>query len=442
MPELDDDKTDKLFQVGADRHDFTYDPAAWEQMEGLLDADDLRRQRINWLLALGGLLLLLALAFAWFNVGGSPVSEELTPAPAQAGAPVEPTSSEAVVPATALTTQQTAGKETVLEPQLPAAGADNDLPENPQESSKASRNRSQQLQEPGEPDVRQQVQAEVPEIMAENATESGRETILAEQVNTSVTEEQQVAILEEITGQQTSLTVSQLSWQHIDAVDYTDEREAVTVQPADEVPTFEAIGNNAGFAVGVSAGFASGTTKTGSLSAPRLRFGGRLDYRLNNHFSLGTGVFLTKIDYKSNGKEYKADENFWLYDIVPEKVEADCDILEIPLSLTWHPHGNNQSGFYLGAGLTSYFMLTEKFAFKYDVPDDDLIKGWREDNTNQHLLGMGQINFGFQRKASRRTALQVESFLQLPLTGIGHGGVNLMTIGASVNYTFDFRKRH
>lgn len=436
MPELDDDKTDKLFQVGADRHDFEYNPAAWQQMESLLEAGDLRRRRINWLLAIGGVLLLLLLAFAWlttgdgpFSKGGDPESPQVETLAEQQG-PVEiaafPLPTETVVDG------ELEAVEPVTEP-----GADNGVAQTPTAGkSESPKDRDSNIEDSATlsggqvvsnatevVDVKEEL-AEPQVPVAPNDVEVPTEVLLTNQP-----------------ARNGMLAISQLPKQAVGLLGQDRDIPKMDVIAGLDIPTFASTAPKPGFAVGVGAGFASGKTKTGSLAAPRFRFGGRLDYRLNNHFSFGTGAFLTKVDYQSDGKEYKVEENFWLYDIVPDKVAADCDILEIPLSVTWHPHGSSQSGFYLGAGLTSYFMLTEKFAFEYDVPDNDLIKGWREDNTNQHLMGVGQISFGFQRKASQRTALQLESFLQLPLTGIGHGGVNLMTVGASVNYTFDFRKR-
>lgn len=181
--------------------------------------------------------------------------------------------------------------------------------------------------------------------------------------------------------------------------------------------------------------------EVGDFGPADSRFGLKLDYRFSNKLSIGAGVTHSNVCYRVDGTEYKAATNFFP-EGPPKDVLSDCDILEVPLSLTWHPQGSDQSGLYLSGGVTSYFMLIERFDFKYENEVSDLSpKTWREDDTNRHLFGMGQFSLGYQRKAGRRSAFQVESFVQLPLTGIGQGQVNLLTVGASVNYTFDFRKK-
>ncbi len=429
MPELDDDKTDKLFQVGAGRHDFEYNPAAWEQMEGMLDADDLRRQRLRWLLLAGGLVFLLLLLFGWFQLGNTGLSEQLAPTAEQTGSELPAVPVQGSASAAGLTTDLSdkdvakAPTPTLATPAASeATGLPQDLPIIPEPTNALA----QQI--PEQP-VRDNTQV--------NTSPEGQTTLPVDEAEIP---QEVVVVTEEEPLRKEQMAVATLPQSMITSLSH-ERKVAAPELAATTVPTFTSPKPVRGFALGLSAGFASGKTQTGQLSRPRLRLGGRLDYRLNNHFAIGGGAFLTKVDYQSDGKEYKTDENFWAYDILPAKVDADCDILEIPLTLTWFPHGDQRSGVYFGAGLTSYFMLTEKFNFTYDVPDDELIKNWREDNTNQHLLGMGQISIGFQRSAGRRSAVQVASFLQLPLTGIGHGKVNLLTVGASVNYSFDLRKR-
>lgn len=421
MPELDDDKTDKLFQVGASRYDFDYNPTAWDQMEKMLDADELRRQRLKWLLLAGGVLFLLLIA--WLALADDRLADEGEISPEKV----------AVLSTTEPATEAVALNNNQSVPTGKSEGAGNkvavntalDGPASTPAGNNATAGKAPLV--PARPPVRQAVVT--PE-------DKGMLTL-------GENPEVQDAASGTLPPQFPAVpvrAVPPLTVKFLEEVPHNRRQREIVVVP-DTSAVFGAKGPLPGFAVGLSAGFASGKTQTGSLTRPRLRLGGRIEYRLNNRLSVGTGAFLTKVDYKSKGKEYKTGEDFWQYDILPTRVNADCDILEIPLSLTWFPHGSSRSGVYFGAGLTSYFMLTEKFKFTYDVPDEELLKGWREDNTNQHLMGMGQFSVGFQRVTGKRSAVQIESFLQLPLTGIGHGKVNLLTVGASVNYTFDFRKR-
>lgn len=471
MSKLDDNKTDKLFQTGAQRHDFVYEPAAWEQMEGLLDADD-RRRRWWWI---GGVLLAIALlttgAVYWSSVAENnsqaivvdEVGSDLSPGPASSaaafGGPGQRGGEAGAVekdkaPDLVLTTpeSQALSHPSPLERDRGRGQgeAGTDLSSDPVSSAAA-------FGVPGERGGEEGVTARATAgdaatnlLPASNAPNSKLATLPSQEPShpSPLTAEGNRAAYSDRGRGQTERNdraikaISPLPTVLITSIPYTTGQPVTASVEAQEQVARVASGFHPGFAATLSVGQASGMVETGDFGPPDYRFGAKLDYRFSNKLSIGTGAYYSNICYRVDGSDYKADNGFWAQGIVPKDVQADCDILEVPVSLTWFPHGSDRSGFYFGGGLTSYFMLTEKFDFKYDqTPASDSPLSWREDNTNNHLFGLGQFNLGYQRKAGRRSAFQVEAFVQLPLTEIGHGEVNLMTVGASVNYTFDFRKR-
>ena len=393
MAELDDKRTDKLFQVGSERHDFAYNPVAWQRMEGMLEADDRRRKRRIWLLALLGAGLLIALLVAALRPTSSTVEQEevvVSPEPVAAVAGDE----DAV--------QSDVGETVAVVPEQPRT-----LP--PVENF----NHDEPLM----------MAAVIPAVPVKTIHESSPVPFGGETIH-----EPSLPVALE--------TIHELSLRSLPP----RPLPAVTITPAPApVPSPGAF--RPGLAATVSAGLTSGIVEAGDFGPADTRLGFRLDYRFSDQLSIGGGAYHSKVCYRTDGTTYKADNHVWTNGVVAKDVLADCDILEVPLSLTWHPRGSSRSGPYLGGGLTSYFLRTEQFTFKYDVDDPTLIGSWREDNANRHLFGMGQLNLGYQRTAGRRSAFQVETFVQLPLTDIGHGRVDLFTVGASVNYGFDFRRK-
>ena len=420
MPELDDKTTDELFQVGAGRHDFEYEPAAWEQMETLLERDD-RLRRWRWI---GGILLAAALlvgSFAYFG-GARDLPEEIP-----AGSIV------ANPPATNNKSSAPSRKTPVAEAEGQTVRPDNQNVANAATSPRFSADRPAN-------DITRRVSVKAETSLAATVETLSRQPLPED--NVAPTSDEASADIEPAPVTATGLTpaVAQLAAQPVTALDYTSELPGVDISlPARVI--VPAGTYRPGFAATVSAGYASGMVEAGDFGPADQRFGFKLDYRLTNKISVGTGAAYSNVCYRVDGDVYKAADNFFP-EAAPKDVTSDCDILEIPLAVTWHPHGSDRSGFYASGGLTSYFMLIEKFNFLYDEEVTDLSpKTWREDDTNRHLFGAGQFSLGYQRKAGRRSAFQLETFVQLPLTGIGQGQVNLMTVGASVNYTFDFRKR-
>lgn len=457
MLELNDENTDKFFRVNAEQHDFDFNPAAWEQMEEMLDRDDLLISRRKKLLFGGGLLLLALLGVTWFFLRSPEASIPTKTQPVYAqeatqepNAPTATAATAADAPTEASTADETVAGDRA-EKAVATASTGRSLSPARGGVGKAVTNQTNT----GGDKTSKRPSAAVNDLASTGKQPNERQSpatvpapsVTPEVDNTAPTVTEAAGRTEKITNDEATMPV------YRDAIVITPlasspavaqmvgEREVpvteVNPDPA-AVPEFHKARPASGFAISLSAGIISGMVTTENPGPVDVRLGGTLDYRISDKFSVGSGAYFNKVCYGVEGSLYKARNGF--FEVTPESVMADCDILEVPLNVTWHPWGSSQSGPYLSAGVSSYFMMVERFDFKYNVPDDNLIKKWREDDTNKHLFGVGQVRLGYQQKASRRSAFQVESFLQLPFTGLGHGQVEFFSVGASVNYTFDFRR--
>ena len=436
MPELDDHKTDSLFQVGAGRHDFEYEPAAWEQMEVLLNADEAaRRRRLLWFLDMVVMLLFTLFIFGYqYWEAAEPILTEqssarelppITTAPKrmEEGAKVETIDDDVNknIPASTENTSSTTPSAGNSALKLKKRASSATPQKSVKESTSGTKPKSSGIGvESIQSDQSSTVDNEVPVEPALRPTEN-------------------LMSKAPVSQRRTANRIIPLPLQLIPLLTYKEKLPDIEVLPVKGANTLEIKAPL--ISVGISAGLVFGSVESSGFGATRSRFGAKIDYRLGNKFSIGTGAYLNKVFYKADGENYKAEDNIWTDGIEPESILAECNVLEIPLSLTYFSRGSNKSGLYAAAGLTSYFMMKEVFTFDYDSPRDDLIKGWKEENTNQHLLGLGHFNLGYQRKSGQRSAFQIESFIHLPLQGIGHGKVNLITAGASVNYTFGFKRK-
>ncbi|MFT7121815.1 MAG: hypothetical protein ACJAZ9_002003 [Neolewinella sp.] len=458
MPELDDHKTDELFQVGAGRHDFKYEPAAWEQMESLLDADDdSRRRRIAWFVGLGVLLALLLAFIGYQNMSATfaavldgPIATEQqlgdNAADNAAGSGVPPVAPSSISDA-ATDNKRTPSTESAPNGQETVDVKDAQTVNGTSGVTGANRNTNPSgpvrtvptLTSTSGDGVDPPVSVGISVIDKENdpeAAANGPITLENSANSNTGIPESEIALVNNLA----TVAISPLNGLPLTGVSFNRPLKEVKIEAPAKVEF--ATASKSGFAVGVSAGMVLGNVQAEGFAKLRPRFGAKIDYRLNNKFSVGTGAYLNQVCYRASGDEYKASAGFWTDDVKPETVQADCNVLEIPFSLTFHPRGNDKSGFYFAGGLTSYLMLTEQFTFNYGSDEPVGAKqDWREENTNQHFLGLGHFNFGYQRKSGKKSAFQVESFVHLPLQGIGHGQIKLFTVGASVNYTLDFRKR-
>ncbi|MEM7551290.1 MAG: hypothetical protein AAF363_16540 [Bacteroidota bacterium] len=159
-----------------------------------------------------------------------------------------------------------------------------------------------------------------------------------------------------------------------------------------------------------------------------------VEYHLSDKFSIGSGITYSRKNYFSDRdlEEYPgAEANLDL-----ARVNALCNVLDIPVNVNYYLAGRNRSGFILGAGLSTYFMLTEDYELLYQQPWPDGSVSVR--NENQHFFGLVNASFGYRKIISPSLSFQVEPFVKIPLQGIGEGGIDLFTSG--LRFTMKFSK--
>jgi len=159
-----------------------------------------------------------------------------------------------------------------------------------------------------------------------------------------------------------------------------------------------------------------------------------LGYLISNKIELVTGVGISRKTYTGNGDQYNAKPGFWIDQIKPEQFNGKCTVIEIPLSVNYYFNSAKENGWFTNLGVTSYMMNREWYGFIYDpsLNRDDLKTSWNDKRVNNHILGVGQVSFGYQRKVGKNLRLQISPYAKIPLTGIGNGAVNLFSTGMRV----------
>ena len=193
------------------------------------------------------------------------------------------------------------------------------------------------------------------------------------------------------------------------------------------------------FLLGLMVGAESSFVNIGNLSAVNWHFGGLIEYRFRGKYSVNLGANYSRKSYKAGEGEYVPPIGFWTRAIAPQSTEATTRILQVPILFGFYPKASDQSGFYVQAGLTSYFMLKERYAYNYDLPDPDLRRKWGTKNQFNHWLGIGQLSIGYNLLLGNMTSLQIEPYIQIPFSGVGHGNVKVWSIGLSSKFNFQIK---
>lgn len=175
------------------------------------------------------------------------------------------------------------------------------------------------------------------------------------------------------------------------------------------------------------------------ISEQELKFGGQIEYRFGRKFSTSIGVTYIKKDYGAKGEDYSVRPGYWEDGIAPQDVIAHCDMLEIPVKVSYFFKDFSKNGFYSSLGLTSYLMRNERYYYKYEITNATQRKYWMGSNENNHWFGLGHVAFGYQYHIGNKFSVQIEPYAELPITRVGHGNVRLWSFGVSGKFNFHIK---
>lgn len=173
-------------------------------------------------------------------------------------------------------------------------------------------------------------------------------------------------------------------------------------------------------------------TGFGKVEDSGFNLGLNIEYHLNSKFSITSGFAYAK-------KLYFADENIESYNTNPnwilDRVNANCDVIDIPINLNYYVSGREHSGLVFSAGLSTYLMLREDYDILYEQPWPERTLSIR--NENDHFLSIFNASVGYKKILSPTLSIQAEPFIKLPLQGIGEGNIDLFTSGLRLTLKYN-----
>ncbi len=161
-----------------------------------------------------------------------------------------------------------------------------------------------------------------------------------------------------------------------------------------------------------------------------------LEYRLNEKWSINSGIMKSMKYYDAYGSQYKWPSD-WTNSSDLDKlvsVNAQCNMLDIPLNIRYNYHETPKLRLFGTLGSTSYLMLNEKYDYNYEkyyYPTNGMYK-W-EGKTGFYAFGVLNMSTGLEYKLNKGISLQFEPFYKLPFKSIGHGYVKLSSFGTFVS---------
>ncbi len=201
--------------------------------------------------------------------------------------------------------------------------------------------------------------------------------------------------------------------------------------PADDEPPL----STRRWAIRIGAGPDMSAVKVPNFSPPTFAWAAHLDYRVTRHIWLQTGYVKSNKKYEALPGDYTWPKR-WYQDVLPEGVDATCDMVEIPVNLKYVLERKNGSSWHFALGATNYQMRTEKYEYRYKNPDPSIRWYSWEGSTGWYWASHVHVSAGYERRLTRHLRMGIEPYIKIPTRKVGFGRVNLYTAGAWLYLSF------
>lgn len=205
----------------------------------------------------------------------------------------------------------------------------------------------------------------------------------------------------------------------------TPEKPAATAKAKNKSPLKKSIGLTFTLSAGPDLS-AVGVDKLGKVKPV---YGAGLSLSHGKHFSISTGYYSASKVYKAEASDYKFPTRPYHYNYLYE-IDANCKVVEIPLSVSWNFREKNRGNWFVSAGASSFLMKRETYDYLYKYPSGQVTTYTKRfGNKNKHIFSVLSLSGGYKYQVSKSVFVAAEPYLKIPTTGVGAGKLHLNSGG-------------
>jgi hypothetical protein len=395
---------EKLFKKELSNPQISFDETSWNQMEQLLNQNEKKRRPVFWFWILGGIIFIYALLYLQFNTNSIPAtlsksSQNISTSPKDI--------------------DSFANDEKVI------VSAQND----PGDIILKNNDKGIKVQQTNNRSITKNVKKNTSIKIIKNP----KKILDEKNIKGSIASELKNFGTSLEKGHQPIINIEQLSYQAIKLL-ITPNLFIESPESNFEFQLNEDKRKKVLVGIGIGAEWSS--TPTNTLSDVDIRIDFRLEYVLSSRFSVFSGLGYTSDSYLANKEDYTPERGFWTRSIAPETTSATCKILDISMGLKYYLSGVDKSGVNISLGVLSRLMINEKYYYKYADPSADLVKNWMGGWENIHPFNTLNITAGYRLQIRDWASMQISPFINIPMSGIGHGKVKLLSSGINIGFHF------
>jgi opacity protein-like surface antigen len=189
-------------------------------------------------------------------------------------------------------------------------------------------------------------------------------------------------------------------------------------------------GHDSKWAINISIGPDISAVNLQQPGKVNLQYGVGISYAISSKWTVRTGFYAGRKKYDADSADYTPPADYWNYINNLQKVNANCLVYEIPLSVIYNFSTNKKYSWFASAGIASVLMKEETYEYYYKNTGGQPRSYSRTyKNENDHFFSMLQLSGGYQYQLSPHISLMAEPYLKIPLSGIGVGKVKLNSAG-------------
>lgn len=180
------------------------------------------------------------------------------------------------------------------------------------------------------------------------------------------------------------------------------------------------------FSINLSAGPEVTSVGTERMGKWRAAYGIGFGYAINDRIGIRAGFYAGDKIYSADSTNYKTPYTSGGYNNKLSRIDADCFVYEIPVTLIYSFPASGKHNWFASTGLSTYLMKKEKYIYTYTGPWGQTVSYTHNyNNENSHYFSVLNLSGGYQYHFNDRLSLLAEPYVKVPLTGIGAGKVKL-----------------
>lgn len=158
-------------------------------------------------------------------------------------------------------------------------------------------------------------------------------------------------------------------------------------------------------------------------------------YKLTRKFSVETGLFFDKKYYSTDGRYFSTKNiNIPAYASI-SRADGNCNMLEIPVIISYAFIQRKTSGWIVSIGASSYFMNKESYWYDMNNYGNQYTYSAEYKNKSTSLLAVIDLGLGYRYHLGKIADLRIEPFIKLPLSKIGTGLLPIQSAGINIGIT-------